>query len=120
MQHLTTEVSLRYADKVEFLRPCEENLVEDLDVSVLQAVYVVGGRGRRSSWRHCCGRHSARKSRCKKKSRDDERSAQCAHDRVCDGIVDVPVPCLLEELLKNAHGVTRMMYELVLQLWIFK
>ena len=44
MQHIT-EVSLRYADKVEFLRPCEEKLVEDVDVSVLQAVHVVGGRG---------------------------------------------------------------------------
>ena len=51
MQH-TTEVSLKYADIVEFRRQCEEELVEDVDVSV-QAVHVVGGRGCWRCWRDC-------------------------------------------------------------------
>ena len=52
MQHIN-EVSLRCADKMELLRPNEEKLVQDVDVSVLQAVHVVGGRGCWRCWRDC-------------------------------------------------------------------
>ena len=36
------------------------------------------------------------------KSRDEERSAQCAHDRVCDETVEVPVPYIFEETVEQS------------------